>query len=115
MTRPESPFRPSVAGPALAPTPHGPSGVNCMLRGRPVNVQYHILAPLPYIPVDIIWVHATCILWVLGFGLGYSCRVGDLGSRLGSRFGFACGFALFYIIDMGSLLSYESHGKRQHI
>ena len=37
-TRPESPFRPSVAGPALAPTPHGPSGVNCMLGDRPVDV-----------------------------------------------------------------------------
>ena len=38
--RPESPFRPAVgvAGPALAPTPHGPSGVNCMLGGRPVDV-----------------------------------------------------------------------------
>ena len=37
-TRPESTFRPTVAGPALAPTPHGPSGVNCMLGGRPVDV-----------------------------------------------------------------------------
>ena len=35
---PESPFRPAVAGPALASTPHGPSGVNCMLGGRPVDV-----------------------------------------------------------------------------
>ena len=34
----KSHFRPSVAGPALAPTPHGPSGVNCMLGGRPVDV-----------------------------------------------------------------------------
>ena len=37
-TRPESPFRPFATGPAPAPTPHGPSGVDCMLGGRPVDV-----------------------------------------------------------------------------
>ena len=31
---PESPFRPAATGPALAPTLHGPGGVNCMLGGR---------------------------------------------------------------------------------
>ena len=31
-------YRSAATGPALAPTPHGPSGVNCMLGGRLADV-----------------------------------------------------------------------------
>ena len=90
------------------------TGLSRLSLGELLLQKLHVVAGYrAYIPVDIISVRAFCGLgfrlgFRLGLGLGISVSVWVRG--LGSR-----GFALLYIIDMGSLLSYESHGKRQHI